>query len=575
MIFKITLNGFGQNGTRLASENYLPSADHSVQSFPVSPRAMAEWEEAQGILITWTSVPNTPNLNDISDVYIEIVRHAQAEGMVYLITDIPDEVKYYLSKNKILLDRIRFLNIGFNSIWCRDYGPQSIYTEDVNYLCFVDWIYDEYRGTDDMISQALAKYLNIPVFEIIKPPLDLAFAGGNFMTDGQNTAFASRKVLWDNIRKSETEVDAIFWNYLGIQRFIKLKNLPEDPLQHIDTYIKLLNEETLLVGQYPPGVPNRREIESNIEYIQTNFKSCHGRPYKIVRIPMPPYRETGLFFGHNGEYPSYTNSMIINRTVLVPLFHPQYDSTALRIYHEQMPGYKIIGISSYHLIPTGGTLHCLIKEIGAHNPILIAHAPLTTQADTSNGYLIKACIKSKVGIDYAAVIWHPQSLSQPFQTELKYAGNDTFYAKIPRQPLGKAIKYYLKASDFMGKVITKPMTAPEGYWQFKVDFSTKTRQEIATQNGKFELRQNYPNPFNSITTIRYEIKQPCQVQMKIYNATGRQVRTLVERSHAPGIYSVKWAGEDDGGRPVSSGIYYYKLQTDQNESLRKRLLYLK
>ena len=58
-----------------------------------------------------------------------------------------------------------------------------------------------------------------------------------------------------------------------------------DAIHHIDMHMKLLNEETLLVGEFPLNVSDGPQIEMNIQYIQDNFTSVYGTPYKIVRIP--------------------------------------------------------------------------------------------------------------------------------------------------------------------------------------------------------------------------------------------------------------------------------------------------
>ena len=76
----------------------------------------------------------------------------------------------------------------------------------------------------------------------------------------------------------------------------------------------------------------------------------------------------------------------------------------------------------------------------------------------------------------------------------------------------------------------------------------------------FYLYQNYPNPFNPITTIRYDLPRQASVAVVIYDLLGRQVRTLVNNIQDPGIKSVIWDGTNDSGRPVSTGLYLYRIQ---------------
>jgi len=73
------------------------------------------------------------------------------------------------------------------------------------------------------------------------------------------------------------------------------------------------------------------------------------------------------------------------------------------------------------------------------------------------------------------------------------------------------------------------------------------------------LKQNYPNPFNAGTRIDYEIRESGFVTLTVYNASGQDVRVLVEQQRSPGHYSTVWDGKDNRGKRVASGIYIYML----------------
>ncbi|UCH85350.1 MAG: T9SS type A sorting domain-containing protein, partial [Candidatus Latescibacterota bacterium] len=76
-----------------------------------------------------------------------------------------------------------------------------------------------------------------------------------------------------------------------------------------------------------------------------------------------------------------------------------------------------------------------------------------------------------------------------------------------------------------------------------------------------QLEYNYPNPFNPATTIRYSIAERGHVTLKIYNAGGQLVRTLVDEVQSPRRdgFRVTWDGLNHQGQPVASGVYFYKL----------------
>lgn len=87
------------------------------------------------------------------------------------------------------------------------------------------------------------------------------------------------------------------------------------------------------------------------------------------------------------------------------------------------------------------------------------------------------------------------------------------------------------------------------------------------------LHRNYPNPFNPTTTISFSIPEESKVDLSIYNIKGQKVKSLVKESFKSGNHSVIWVGNDDTGRPVSSGVYFYKLNVNgKSESVKKCLL---
>ncbi len=89
---------------------------------------------------------------------------------------------------------------------------------------------------------------------------------------------------------------------------------------------------------------------------------------------------------------------------------------------------------------------------------------------------------------------------------------------------------------------------------------------------KLQLYSNYPNPFNPITTIRYAVPSARRIRIEIFNAVGRKVRTLVDKTHHPGYYSVIWDGRNDFGRHLSSGSYFYRLISGKSMISRKMLI---
>ncbi len=83
---------------------------------------------------------------------------------------------------------------------------------------------------------------------------------------------------------------------------------------------------------------------------------------------------------------------------------------------------------------------------------------------------------------------------------------------------------------------------------------------------------NHPNPFNPSTTISYSIPSKTDVKLAIYNIRGQKVTTLVHETQEAGPHLITWQGIDHHGKPVSSGIYFYRLETQDNQLVKKMML---
>jgi hypothetical protein len=98
--------------------------------------------------------------------------------------------------------------------------------------------------------------------------------------------------------------------------------------------------------------------------------------------------------------------------------------------------------------------------------------------------------------------------------------------------------------------------------------------KISAIPGIFILHQNHPNPFNSETTIAYKLPSEQSVRLEVFNIVGQRVATLVDELQPAGSYEVPWDGTDDHGQGTASGIFIYRLVTD-NFSDEKKMILLK
>src|SRR4030095_4955419 len=110
---------------------------------PGPVRTMAEWEEISALQITWTQ--------ELA-ILRQIVDYAQEECLVYIICSDSNSVKTYLTSGGVPLYNIKYLITPFNSIWCRDYGPWTVYSNVMDTLRIVYWIYKRTSRTLDKFT---------------------------------------------------------------------------------------------------------------------------------------------------------------------------------------------------------------------------------------------------------------------------------------------------------------------------------------------------------------------------------------------------------------------------------------
>ena len=128
-----------------------------------------------------------------------------------------------------------------------------------------------------------------------------------------------------------------------------------------------------------------------------------------------------------------------------------------------------------------------------------------------------------------------------------------------RPRLGASLRFHLEAATLNGqRVLTSPRS---------LESMVSTRLPPT-----YELHQNAPNPFNPSTSIQYNMAQPGEVRLSIYNIAGQHLRTL-EQTHQPaGAYRLTWDGRDRTGRDVGSGVYLVRMETAAFTRVRKMLL---
>jgi hypothetical protein len=119
---------------------------------------------------------------------------------------------------------------------------------------------------------------------------------------------------------------------------------------------------------------------------------------------------------------------------------------------------------------------------------------------------------------------------------------------------------------------------------FNMNSESRIFRVYATQDAAFEpkiipltfrLDQNYPNPFNPSTTIRFGVPESSagkNIQLKIFNILGQEIKTLINNQIEPGYHEIRWDGTNNAGSRVSSGVYFCRVAGPGHSLVRKMVL---
>lgn len=317
----------------------------------------AEYAKMQGVIV---NIPADKYSSYTWTYFADLVQEiSDAGAYVYILEPNESYANYVLNNilkpRGVRTDQTRFLYMKNDAYWSRDYGPWHIYVNGKRAI--VNNNYYPTRVNDNAVPKNLGTLWDEDVYST-----GLYTEGGNFMTDGEGTCWASTGIF-DSNNISTTTAKNIYRNYLGCESVNFVAPLYREGTTHIDMFSKIVNPDTILVGYSNTGLgANTTEIVSleDAAEFYGNMTKPSGDRYNIVRIPMT--------FGYQDGYRVYythTNSLIINNTVLVPTYGKGTDSEALQIYRDAMPGYAVVGIDSNATIPSGGAIHCTTMQVPA------------------------------------------------------------------------------------------------------------------------------------------------------------------------------------------------------------------
>jgi agmatine/peptidylarginine deiminase len=449
-------------------------------------RTAAEWEPAVGVLIGWPlKLPKPLVVEMTKDVHLyvtvaNLVAQQQAKETFEKLGIEPKQIHFIVAKQ------------GDGYFLTRDWGPFAVFDGPGEYK-LVDGRYLDYPVSgidsskrllwltklleldyrpDDAAPAAVASVLGVKRTE-----LPVALTGGNLLLDGQGTGFATQIIIDENIAMG-TSKDKFLHTLkqeLGLTRFHVLPNFESHGyegsglgIQHVDCLFKLLDEERILAKRVPKDHSDFEHVEAAVRLL-AKLTSVYGRPFTLMRIDTPRYR--------NDYLANYTNSLMLNRKVYVPLFGIPGDNAALETWRAAMPGYEVFGFEFTQGEDSWSytdSLHCRARAIWDRKMLHMTNKRLGAQVASSDKPQIEVHIRdySEAGLieDQLQLVWRTGDSPKWTQVRLQRAARAHAYrATIEGLRPGQPVEYYLSAASRSGRKESLPKTAPKAWYAFKVE----------------------------------------------------------------------------------------------------------
>lgn len=319
-------------------------------------RGSQEFENIKATLFRWPY--DWSALRDEYAVMLQAAFDGDSVAAVWVgSTQQQAQAESYLQSQNVPTSHIRWVVAPTNSVWIRDYGPLFLYEIGGNRYGLADFHYYSNRPADDDTPLEVADALNIPVMN--RQTANVVYTeGGNLMHDGVGLVTYSTRTYSQNQGVPRTTIDQRILTAFDASKAIVPQDPTLDGTGHVDMFLKIVNEDTILVGQYAPNQRDYQILE-NAAALFAGETNGRGEPWNVVRIPQPDVYYVLFIFP---VVRTYTNSVIFNDQVVVPTYGIAADAQALAIYEQVFPGRTIISLNANDIIEAAGAWHCVTME---------------------------------------------------------------------------------------------------------------------------------------------------------------------------------------------------------------------
>ena len=360
-------------------------------------------------------------------------------------------------------DNVRFIVGPGNSFWYRDCGPICFYYGDQDSVAMMDFEYYPGRALDDSLPSLIYRQMNIPNYINT-----IEWEGGNCLVDGAGFLLSSDAIYENNNdsygqltwngrdistinysskpRLTQTQTRRILGSLLGQRETHILPAYRYDGgTGHIDLYADMCEENGFVFSVMPNDYRNWTDFRTGSRNIDSlcSYTSLFDRPYYQTSIPFPS-KDNGTNFTNQNEYNNqytrtYSNHTFVNNLILQPCFSAVVNGEPSAIWDrnniEQLkaayPGYTIYPVDVRDFDGSGGSIHCITKQIPADNPVRILHKSIVGCANALQDEVpVSAIITNRSGIEHAECIYRING--GEWETVNLTANGNRHYGHMPR-----------------------------------------------------------------------------------------------------------------------------------------------
>ena len=338
----------------------------------------AEWEAHEGTWLQWPQSKMYARYElKLEGIWLNMVDALKDHEMVHLV--VADErqrehVAGQLQYHGIGLNNVDFFIIPTNDVWARDNGPIFV-TNDEGEVAITDWTFNGWGDRfdydlDNLVPDRIAEQLGLPLFEA-----PLVLEAGAVEVNGRGTFLATRSSIIDLHRNpgiSQEEIEDALRQYLGVEHFIWLTGAGRGVCDlwgdetdcHIDIVARFSDQSTVIYNWTDDTSDPRYEM---LKFSYAELKDAAtetGQALDLVPLPLPEVHQTTQMTKWRKNTftdAAYSNYLVANQVVLVPVYGHKNDERALKIIAEHFPGREIIGIEVVGLIEHGGAIGCVTQ----------------------------------------------------------------------------------------------------------------------------------------------------------------------------------------------------------------------